>query len=220
MWRQWTIALLWLIFIKLQHFLIMHNSTWPISWMLWYQWTGIIVWVYVGILCVQKCGSHPDLKITSKYGAFQREPRRKGLAQICIKEPTLKNKRQEQEGNIFSCVASVSIGRPLLVVFLLSKLLLQGIWTNSVPSRGEHGEEKHWSEILPGVRVTSCSSVPVRSHPPPFRKLHKHHLSQHRVVYSIMWRLCGAAAHTFVLLTKINNFLFWQWVTFGSLRSS
>lgn len=110
MWRQWIIALLWLIFIKLLHFLIMHKNTWPISWMLWYQWTGIIVC----ILCVQECGSHPDLKITSKYSTFQREPRRKGLAQICIKEPKLKNKRQEQEGNIFSCVASVSIGRPLL----------------------------------------------------------------------------------------------------------
>lgn len=28
-----------------------------------------------------------------------------------------------------------------------------------------------------------------------------------------MRRVCGAAAYTFVLLTKINNFLFWQWVT-------
>lgn len=33
--RQWIVALLWLIFIKPLHSLIMHRSAWPISWMLW-----------------------------------------------------------------------------------------------------------------------------------------------------------------------------------------
>lgn len=47
------------------------------------------------------------------------------------------------------------------------------------PSCREHVEEKHWSEVLPGVWVTSCSSFPARFFP-SFRKLHKHHLSQHR----------------------------------------
>lgn len=66
-------------------------------------------------LCVQERGYHPDLKITSKCGAFHRDSRHKGLAQICMKEPRQeKNKRQEQEANIFSCVVCVSIGRSLL----------------------------------------------------------------------------------------------------------
>lgn len=33
--RPWIVALLWLIFIKPLHSLIMHRSAWPISWMLW-----------------------------------------------------------------------------------------------------------------------------------------------------------------------------------------
>lgn len=39
---------------------------------------------------------------------------RKGLVQICMKEPRLKNKRQEQEGDIFSRAACVSVRSPLL----------------------------------------------------------------------------------------------------------
>jgi len=48
--------------------------------------------------------------------------RRKGLVLICMTELRLKNKSMEQEGNIFSCVARVSVGSPLLkFLFQLSK---------------------------------------------------------------------------------------------------
>lgn len=114
-----------------------------------------------------------------------RGARRKGLAQICMKEPRLKNKRQEQEGNIFSCAACVSVGSPLLKC--LSRLFKAFATGNlnelcalqHLPT----GSRRRKNTDLRFSACTWCASNILQFfsrkviHP---RKLHKHHLSQHR----------------------------------------
>lgn len=147
--------------------------------------------VGLGFLCVHLCicvqaevwlssrlEDHPQIWLIPQ-GTW-----RKGRVQICMKEPRMKNKRQEQEGNIFSCVACVSVGSPLLkCLSRLSKLLLLGIWLNCVPyntfPQGGRGKTCTWcvSNIL---QLFSCKVIHLR-------KLPKHHLSQHRTYFIVLY---------------------------------
>lgn len=114
--------------------------------------------------------------------------RRKGLVLICMKEPRLKTKRR----NIFSCVARVSVGSPLLTCLSrLSKLWLQGIWMNCVPYNtfpqgAGGGKTLIWGfQSLLGVSVKTLQLFCCKVIHLPI--LHKHHLSQHRPQFIVLY---------------------------------
>lgn len=123
---------------------------------------------------------------------------RKGLVQICMKEPILKNKRQEQEENIFSGASCVSAGSPLLKCLArLSKLFLQGIWTNRVPyntfpQRIGGGKTLIWDFTWCVSNILQLFSRKVFH----LRKLYKHHPSQHRTWFIVLYEVSAELQET------------------------
>lgn len=141
---------------------------------------------------VSMCGSHPDLNITSKYDAFHREPWQKVMYK-CVWSSASWRTREE---HILLCCC-VSIGRAMLECLSRFRAFCCREFERAVclttPSHREQGEEKDWSEVLPGVWLTSCSSFPISFFPPPFCKTTQASpLSAQSIVCWIMWSLCGA----------------------------
>lgn len=200
--RRWIATLSWLVFIKRLHSLITHHMRGRL--------VGCTDRVTLGLLCVCVyvclfvCGSHPHLKITPKYGAFHREPDKKGVVQNMLEKTKIWNKRE----HILLCSPRVclSASNPFLKSLCrLSKFLPWGIWINCVPYNTipQAGVKTQiWSfQRVPGF-VTSCSFFSVN-----LIKLHliTSHSSERTLWYymSPLWS-CSKC----ICLNKINSFPF------------
>lgn len=129
---------------------------------------------------------------------------------------TEKQNEGTRGGNIFSCVACVSAGSPLLKSLSpLPKLSLQGIWMNlcalqhlPTGSRRRKNTDLRFFLALPGV----CVALFPEGYSPQ-KTIQASPLTPQNIVYCIIWSLCGAAANSFILPTKMNNFPFWHCAT-------
>lgn len=205
--KQWMITLLWIIFIKLLHSLIMHRSAWQISWMHWWGWTVTVVCVSARLyacrrVIVIQIWRSPRNMVPSTGKLTKRS------CTNLHEGAKAENKAGARGEHILLCY--LLLAAPCWNAFLEFQNFCywEFEWTVclTTPSHREQDEEKHWSEVS---ACTWCvSNIPQLF---SWKVIHLRKTTQaspltaQNIVYCIIWSLCGAVANTFILLTKINS---------------